>query len=100
MTDIADELDSIVDDLSCLEDRLQLGCLTLVDKVLVEIKAGGSKKGTGIVMEVSRETLAFFFLEFYGGIEQYLLLLLLHLLQFVLVANYFSLVHHDKDDQA
>jgi hypothetical protein len=51
-------------------------------------------------MKVGGQSLAFFFLQFDGGIEQYLLLLLFHLLQFILKADNASLMENDKDHQA
>ncbi len=83
MTDIADELDSVVDDLLGVVDALQLGGLVEVDEVFVEIQASGREEGAGIIVEISRDALAFFFLEAYAGVEEKLLLVLFHPLKLV-----------------
>jgi hypothetical protein len=51
-------------------------------------------------MKVSGYALAFFFLQFDGGVEQHFLLFLFQSLQLHLVADDFSLVEDDEDDQA
>lgn len=100
MADIPDELDGVVDDLAGLENGLQLGGLILVNKVFIEIEAGGGEQGAGIIMEVGRKPLSFFLLQFDRRVKQYFLLLLFHLLEAGLVTHHFPLVEDDEDDKA
>ena len=100
MADITDQLNRIVDDLSGLEDRLELGSFIHIHQVFVEIKAGGSEQGTSVIMQVSGKSLSFLFLELDGSVEQDLLLFLFHVIDPVLKTKYTSLVKNDKDDQS
>ena len=51
-------------------------------------------------MQVGSYTLAFFFLETDRSVQERLLLLVLQLLQFQLVADYFALMENDKNDHS
>lgn len=68
MADIADKLDGIVDNLFGVIDTLELGCFIEVNEVFVEIETGGGQEGSGVVMKICSDTLAFFFLEANRGI--------------------------------
>lgn len=70
MADITDELDGIINDLAGLEDRLQLGGLILVHQILIQIQTGCGQQGTGIIVQVGSQALAFLFLQFDRGIQQ------------------------------
>lgn len=100
MADVADKLDGIIDDLSGLEYGLELCALILVHQVFIQIQAGGGKQWSCVIMQVGGQALAFFFLQFDRSVEQDLLLLLFHLLQFILKADNASLMEYDKDHQA
>lgn len=99
MRDIADELDGIVDDLLGIVNALQLGGLVQVDQVLIEVKSGGGEQGAGVIVEVGGNTLAFFFLQADGGIQQQFLLVLFHALQAQLVAYHLALVKNNENDE-
>ena len=99
MGDIADQLDGIVDNLLGIVDALELGGFIQVDQVLIEVEAGGSQKGACIVVEVGCNTLAFFFLEPDGGVQEKFLLVIFHFLQAHLVADDLALVEDDKDNE-
>ena len=100
MADIADKLDGLVNDLAGLENGLELGGLILVHQVLIQVEAGRCQKRTGIIVQVSREALPFFFLQFDRGVQQYLLLLLFHLLYFFMEAEDPALVHDEEYNKA
>ena len=100
MADVADELNRIIQYLAGLKDRLELGSLVLVYQVLVQIKAGSGQQRAGIIMKIGCQTLAIFLLQPDGGIQQNLLLFLLHILQAKLVPYNFPLVEDNEEDQA
>ena len=99
MRDIADQLDGIVDDLLGIVNALELRLFVQVDEVLVQVQACRGEERTGIVVQVSRNALAFFFLKADGCVEQGFLLVLFHTLELLLVADNFTLVEADKYDQ-
>lgn len=74
--DVPDQLNGIVDDLFGVIDALELGRFVEVNQVFVQVQAGSCQQGTGIVMEVGGNPLAFLFLQADGGIQQHLLLVL------------------------
>jgi len=98
--DIPDQLDGIVDDLFGIVDTLELGLFIQVYEIFIQVEAGRSQQGTGVIMKVGGDPLAFFFLEADRGIQQGFLLILLHALQLLLVADYLPLVEADEYDQA
>lgn len=100
MGDIPDELDGIVNDLLGVIDALQLGIDILVYEVFVEVEAGGGEEGAGVIVEVSGDALAFFFLPADRCVKEDLLLFLLHFLELHLVFDDPALVENDKYDQA
>jgi hypothetical protein len=99
MRDIADELDGVIDDLLGVVNALQLGGLVQIDQVLIEVEPGGGEEGTGVIMEVGGNALAFFFLQADGGIQQEFLLILLHALEAQLVAYHLTLVKDNENDE-
>lgn len=96
MTDVADQLYGIIDDLAGLEDGLELGGLVLVYEILVEIKPCGGEEWTGVIVQVGGESLPFFFLQFDAGIEHHFLLFDFHLLHLLLKFLHFSLMEDDE----
>ena len=74
VANITDELNSIINDLSCLENALKLVYFILVHQVLIQVQSGRSKQWTRVIMQVGSETLALFFLHFNRGIEHHFLL--------------------------
>ena len=98
MADIADELDSIVDDLLGVVDALQLGGLIEIDEVLIEVQPGCSQEGACIVVEIGGDPLAFLFLQADAGVEEEFLLVLFHALEPQLIADDLSLVKDDEDN--
>jgi len=99
MGDIADQLDSIVDDLLGIIDALQLGGLIEIDEILIQVQPGRSQEGTGVIMQIRGDPLPFLFLQPDRGIEEEFLLILLHLLELQLIPDNLPLVKDDKDDQ-
>ena len=100
MGDIPDQLYGIINNLLGIVDTLQLCGFIQVDQVFIEVEPGCGKERSCIIMEVSCNALPFFFLKADGSIKQGFLLILLHTLQLLLVADDFSLVKSDKDDKA
>ena len=98
--DIADKLDGIVDNLFGVVDALQLAGFVEVHQVFVQVEAGGSQEGAGVVVQVGCDAGAFFFLEADGCVQEHLLLVLFHSLELELVAYDFPLVKHDKNDES
>ena len=100
MADVTDQLYRIIQYLPGLEDGLQLGCLILVHQVFIQVKAGSSQQGSGIIMKIGCESLSFLLLKPDGSIQQDFLLFMFQVLQFQLVSDNLSLMEYDKKDQA
>lgn len=99
VTDIAYQLDRVVNDLFGVINALKLGGFVEVDEVFIQVQAGGGKEGAGVVVEVGSDALAFLFLEPDAGVEKKFLLVLLHALELMLVADNLALVEYNEDDQ-
>ena len=100
MGDIPDQLDGIINDLFGIVDTLQLGIDILVYQVFIEVEAGGSQKGAGVIMKICGYTLAFFFLPADRRVQEDFLLFILHFLELHLVFDDSALVENNKYDQA
>jgi len=100
MRDITYQLDGIVDDLFGVIDTLELGLFVEVYKILIEVEAGSGEQRSGVVMQVGGNALAFLFLQSDGGIQKRFLLILLHFLKLLLIADDFPLVKADEYDES
>ena len=63
MGDVPDQLDRIVNDLFCVVDTLELRLFVQVHKILIEIEPCRREEGSCVVVQVSCDALAFFFLQ-------------------------------------
>ena len=59
VADVADQLDSIVDDLAGLEDRLQL-CFVLVNGFSLRVETGGGQQRTCVIVQVGGQNFNIF----------------------------------------
>src|SRR5690606_30464162 len=67
VTYVSYKLYGVVNDLSCLEDGLQLCGLVLVHEVLIQVKPCRGKQWSRIIVKIGRQALTFFFPQLDGG---------------------------------
>lgn len=96
VADIPDQEDGIIDDLLGAVDALELLGLILVDQIFVQVEAGSSQQGAGIIMKIGSNSVSFFLLETDRSIEQDLLFFFFQAFEFAVITDYFTLVEYYK----